>query len=246
MKKTVLLSRRMQAAADLVSEGSRVCDVGCDHGYVSIYLIQSGKSPGVLAMDINEGPLLRAKEHVRKYHVEDYITLRLSDGLCAYRKGEADTLLCAGMGGRLMMEILEKDRDKTGDFGELVLQPQSEIPLFRKFLRENGYIFIEETMILEEGKFYPLMKVRKSPQAEENLSEKDGQERISLEDMLGPLLLRERNPVLYQFVRREISLKREILSHIEDRAGKEARCGRRQELERELGLLKKAEALLTG
>ena len=75
MEKIVELSRRMQAAADMVSSGNRVCDVGCDHGYVSIYLVQSGKSPSALAMDVNQGPLLRAKEHVRRYGVEPYITL---------------------------------------------------------------------------------------------------------------------------------------------------------------------------
>ena len=121
MEKIVELSRRMQAAADMVSSGNRVCDVGCDHGYVSIYLVQSDKSPSALAMDVNQGPLLRAKEHVRRYGVEPYITLRLSDGLSAYRKGEADSLICAGMGGRLLWKILTREPDKTADFKELIL-----------------------------------------------------------------------------------------------------------------------------
>ena len=90
----------MQAVADLVTAGNRVCDVGCDHGYISIYLVQSRKAPCVLAMDVNRGPLQRASEHVKAAGLEKYITLRLSDGLLAFRKGEADTLVCAGMGGR--------------------------------------------------------------------------------------------------------------------------------------------------
>lgn len=245
MKGIVSLSRRMQAAADLISPGNRVCDVGCDHGYVSIYLAGSGKAPRVLAMDVNEGPLLRAKAHVRKYHMEDYITLRLSDGLCSYRAGEADSLLCAGMGGRLMSEILGRDWEKTSDFKELVLQPQSEIPLFRKFLRENGYRFVEETMVLEDGKFYPMMKVERR----ENLPARDmGQVRgenhdILLQDMLGPLLLERKDPVLLQFVNKEIRGKREILDRLD---GGEAHRGRRRELIWELGLLKKGEDLLKG
>lgn len=259
MSKTVELTRRMQAAADLISPGSRVCDVGCDHGYVSIYLVQTKKSPHVLAMDVNKGPLLRAKENVEKYGVRDYITLRLSDGLTAYRTGEADTLLCAGMGGRLMMNILEKDLSKTFDFRELVLQPQSEVPLFRKFLREKGYIFIKEDMILEEGKFYPLMKVMRDESGsdgnvcgkagsaegkEKGGGENSGEiEAYQLQDMLGPLLLKDKHPVLLQFIQKEIRLKQDILDRLEGQETGSKSRSRRQELLSELALFRKAETL---
>lgn len=235
MGRIVELSRRMQAVADMVSAGSRVCDVGCDHGYVSIYLLQTQRAPGALAMDINQGPLSKAKEHVRKYEVEDYITLRLSDGLSAYHKGEADTLLCAGMGGRLLMNILSKDLDKTADFKELVLQPQSEIPLFRKFLREKGYIFLKEDMILEEGKFYPVMKVTKG----EGSSGKE--EKIqAMEDFLGPLLIQQRHPVLLQFIKKEISIRQEIMKKLEQQKPGDRTMLRREELWQELQFLQRA------
>lgn len=240
MKRTVALSRRMQAAADMVSKGNRVCDVGCDHGYVSIWLLQSGKVPSALAMDVNDGPLQRAAEHVRRYGVEKYITLRLSDGLSAYRIGEADTLICAGMGGRLLMDILTREPDKTKDFKELVLQPQSEVPLFRKFLREKGYIFLEEDMILEEGKFYPLMKVKLSEsgglRAEVKREEK-------MEDLLGPLLLKKRHPVLFAFIKKEISVKEKILDRLKMQEANDRNEERKRELQKELTLLKEAEAL---
>lgn len=240
MGKTVGLTRRMQAAADMVSPGSRVCDVGCDHGYVSIYLVQTKKAPHVLAMDVNKGPLLRAKEHVEKYHVEDYITLRLSDGLTAYEKGEAESLICAGMGGRLMMNILEKDWSKTFDFRELILQPQSEIPLFRKFLREKGYLFIKEDMILEEGKFYPLMKVVRGGSG---AAESGQDELFQLRDMLGPLLLKEKHPVLLQFIQKEINLKQKILDKLESQEAGGKSSDRKKELLLELSLFRKAETL---
>ena len=116
MAENIILSARMQAVADMVKIGNRVCDVGCDHGYVSIYLVQRGIAPGVLAMDINKGPLQRAKIHVAQADLSEYITLRISDGLDKYQSGEAQTLICAGMGGRLMQKILEKEPEKTKSF----------------------------------------------------------------------------------------------------------------------------------
>ena len=234
MKKEVELSRRMQAVADIVSKGNRVCDVGCDHGYVSIYLIQSRKAPSVLAMDVNKGPLMRAKEHVQQYQLEEYITLRLSDGLGAYRIGEAQTLLCAGMGGRLLRNILSKEPEKTASFQELILQPQSEIGLFRKFLREEGYLFLAENMILEDGKFYPMMKVRRQKEGEsvENVSSMQ----LLLEDMFGPLLLKERNPVLLQFIEQELAAKITILDGLQSQERTKKIQKREQELEEEIKL----------
>lgn len=236
MKKQIELSARMQAAAHMVTPGNRVCDVGCDHGYVSIYLVQSGRSPYVLAMDVNKGPLQRGKAHVEQFGVKDYITLRLSDGLSAYEKGEADTFLAAGMGGRLLMDILRREPEKTADFKELVLQPQSEIPLFRKFLREQGYRITEENMILEDGKFYPMMKAMPA--------QKETREQVhEMEDLLGPLLLQEKNPVLYRFICQEIRVKEGILKDLSGQRSSGKIESRREALSKELFLLKKARAL---
>lgn len=236
------LSRRLQAVADLVSPGKRVCDVGCDHGYVSIYLVESGKADAVLAMDVNRGPLERARINVEKHDLTGYITLRLSNGLDAYRAGEAQSLVIAGMGGRLMQSILTKDKQKTEDFEELILQPQSELALFRKFLRKEGYTFVQEDMILEGGKFYPMMKVQKNPA----VSQQDGLPNgitQELADIFGPCLLAQRNPVLYEYIFRQ---KEDILRLIHAMKGMEEseRCRkRREELKAELYLLTQAESL---
>lgn len=160
MGNEVVLSARMRALTDMVTAGNRVCDVGCDHGWVSIYLVQQGISPRVLAMDVRQGPLSRAQEHIRQRGLEEYIETRLSDGVMALETGEADTLICAGMGGRLMRRILEEGREKLETMEELILQPQSEIPAFRAFLRQADYVTLAENMVYEDGKYYPLMKVR--------------------------------------------------------------------------------------
>lgn len=237
MSRQVELSKRMQAVADMVTVGNRVCDVGCDHGYVSIYLVQAGISPRVLAMDVNKGPLKRAEEHVKAYEKEAYIELRLSDGLCAYKNGEADSLLCAGMGGRLLMKILEREPDKTESFRELILQPQSELKLFRKFLREKGYSILAENMILEDGKFYPMMKV--SPKSMGTGTEIQDEDTESM-DLLGPYLLQNQNPVLLAYIRQEIQVKEGILEGLKKQEQKEKLLLRRQEIEKELVLLKNA------
>lgn len=231
MNRQVILSARMQAVADLVTAGNRVCDVGCDHGYISIYLVQSRKAPCVLAMDVNEGPLQRASEHVEAAGLEKYITLRLSDGLLAFRKGEADALVCAGMGGRLMQRILEREPDKTYSFQELILQPQSEVSAFRRFLEKMGYSIAEEDMILEEGKFYPVMKAVR------------GKTELPMTEMqarFGPVLLEKKHPVLMKFLKKEwnscLGIRAELL-HAEKGSRMEER---RKELERDMEYLRQA------
>ena len=205
--KPVELSQRLQAVADMVSVGNRVCDVGCDHGFVSIYLVEQGISPGVLAMDVRKGPLSAATEHVSERGLTSCIETRLSDGLHNYNIGEADTLVCAGMGGRLMQRILSDERDKTDSFQEMVLQPQSDLEDFRWFLYQQGYHIAEENMIEEDGKFYPLMLVKKS---EQTAPEPD---RIACR--YGPLLLQNQSQVLLRFLKRQERIYGEILESLQ-------------------------------
>ncbi len=91
------LSKRMDRLASMVTEGSSLADVGTDHGYIPIALVQTGKVSRAIAMDINKGPLERAALHIREQHLEDRITTRLSDGMTALKEGEADTVLIAGI-----------------------------------------------------------------------------------------------------------------------------------------------------
>ena len=137
-----------------------VADVGCDHGYVSIYLVQKGIAETAIAMDVRKGPLSMAENNVREYGLEEKIDLRLSDGLSLLNKDEVDALVIAGMGGKLMISILEKKDIRELGIKTAILQPQSDIPEFRQFLRDKGYLIENEKIVFEDGKYYFPMRVK--------------------------------------------------------------------------------------
>ena len=224
------LSDRLLAVASMVTAGSVVCDVGCDHGYVPIYLVNSHVCPRVIAMDVNEGPLKHAEEHIREAGLLPYIDIRLSDGVTALQPGEADCVILAGMGGRLMERILYEGRQCVAGIKEVILQPQSEIASFRKFLREQGYRLISENMIFEDGKYYPMMKV--VPGAVQSMTpgnKPDTETELwqQVYDRYGFLLLQEKHPVHHQYLLGEESHNREIMEQLKARQTSVGTDGRR-------------------
>lgn len=196
----VKISNRLTTAAALVTQGYTLADVGTDHGYIPIYLLQQKKIPSAIAMDINEGPLERAKEHIALYGLQAYIQTRLSDGVAALKPGEVEAVLIAGMGGGLVMHILKDGEKVCQSAKELILQPQSEIEHVREFLREKGYTILAEDMVYEDGKFYPMMKVQYQG---ENENAQKASEVLKLSDLYGGLLLQNRHPVLKTFLEKE-------------------------------------------
>lgn len=201
------LSLRLCAIADMVTEGNKLVDVGCDHGYLPVYLLLNKKIPSAVAVDVRKGPLSRAEEHISQYGLEAYIETRLSDGLSAVKPGEGDTLVIAGMGGPLMERILTEGKEVRETFREMILQPQSDIPHFRHFIRKEGWEIVKEEMILEDGKFYPIMKVL--------LVKKENMEKWTKEEeMFGKHLLAGKHPVLKQYLERELRIRNEILERL--------------------------------
>lgn len=180
-------------SASMVTTGSRVADIGCDHAHTGIWLIQNGIASKVIAMDVRKGPLEKARENLKLYGLEGTIETRLSDGLEKLNEGEADTVIIAGMGGTLTVEILKKGLEKIAAARELILQPQSDIGMVRRFLRENGFSIIQEKMCKEDGKFYNSMRAVSGikPGADEM---------FQVYDEFGELLLKSKDPILKELL----------------------------------------------
>lgn len=221
MEKLIALSKRMEAVAGLIFAGGVLADVGTDHGYIPIALVQRNKITGAIAMDLRAGPLDRAKKHIAEYGLEERIETRLSDGVAALAPGEADSIAVAGMGGELVMRILNDGDAVCRSAEELILQPQSELAEVRKYLAGKGYCIRQEDMVLDEGKYYPMMRVVPGHACE--LSE--------TEALYGPILLAGKNPVLFAFLQKEERHFAELLTHLREQPSSPKLDGRIGQLE---------------
>ena len=190
------LSIRMQAVADMVTPGGRIADIGTDHGYVPIYLVEQKKTDHAIAMDVRKGPLARAGENIVRFGCSDRIETRLSDGLAMLKPGEADTVIIAGM-------------DKV-----------------RQFLHQHGFQIVQEKMLIDEGKYYVVMRVL------------HGEERIytEAEDIYGRFLINEKHPVLKEYLEKQKAVKEKLLLALKDKTSEKSH-ERQQELLHELQII---------
>ena len=203
------LSKRLQSLADMVTKGRTVADVGCDHAYVSIYLIEQHIAGKVIAMDINKGPLQKARENIENHHLSASINTRLSDGLQKLNPGEVDAILIAGMGGALTVNILSAREDVVDQAKELILSPHSEVFLVREYLRNHGFTIVFENMIKEDGKYYMMLKALRSEKEKDITNHVDAFKQ-SLFDQYGEYLLEHKNPVLNEYLHVELTKRTSI------------------------------------
>lgn len=196
MEKQFQLAKRLETIIERMPTSGCLADVGCDHAYVAIEAVRRGRAARALACDVRKGPLQQAAEHILCAGLAGKIETRLSDGLEQVAPGEADTVVVAGMGGPLMERILQ---GRLGDFAHFVLSPQSEIPHFRRFLLAEGMQIDEETMLIDEGKYYVILNV--SQRADAAFSDSMY---VTEEDFLyGGCLLHRLDPVLKSFLEKE-------------------------------------------
>ena len=198
MKKRKRIPKRMLAIANLVDNSKILADVGCDHAYISINLLEKGKVERIIASDLREGPLNIARDNIRLYGFEDRIETRLCAGLCDYEAGEADTILISGMGGMLVKEILSESIDVVKRADTLILEPQSDLRVVRAYLKDIGFEIIDEDMLSEGGKYYQIMKAVKSKERMEVCDDIGAM----AENEFGPILIKKKHPVLLEFLKK--------------------------------------------
>ncbi|SFA79722.1 tRNA (adenine22-N1)-methyltransferase [Acetitomaculum ruminis DSM 5522] len=189
------LSLRMNMSASLIKRGSILADIGTDHAYVPIFVVKENICNKAYAMDINKGPLLKAKENIHKYLLDEKIETRLSNGLEKLSKDEADCILIGGMGGELIISILENGKDviNNGIDKEIIIQPQSDLKEVRSYLLKNGYEIMDEKACIDEGKYYFSIKFR--PDKRDN-ADSYTEEELSY----GKILLDKRDNTLKEYL----------------------------------------------
>ncbi len=206
----MILSERLKTVAAAVTSGHRVADIGTDHGYVPVYLVKNNICPAAFAMDINAGPLARARAHIRQEGLEKQIAVRQSDGLKELHPDEVDSIVIAGMGAELICRILKGSPEFMDSGKELILQPQSEWFKVRHFLIDHHYGIMQEWFLKEEGKYYLVIKALRN----ESLHiPKDSQSEIYYR--YGWDLIRKQDPVLTEYLEKEYSKRQEILKKME-------------------------------
>ena len=154
------LSIRLKAIASMIEKCDSVIDVGTDHGYIPIYLVQKGIIRRAIASDINKGPVEKAKKNIIHNNACNQISCRLGSGLSTVKAGEAQVAIIAGMGGNLIRDILESDMDIVKQLKYMVLQPVQNAEVLREYLYKTGYNFIDEDICYDDGKFYEIIKVK--------------------------------------------------------------------------------------
>lgn len=211
----ISLSHRLSAVAAMVSPGDRVVDIGTDHAYIPMYLVEQGVKKHAIAGDVNKGPLTIAAKHIEANSLSDCISTCLSNGLDKLDIESYDSIVIAGMGGLLIKSILANDLSKSKVAKELVLQPQSEIRELRSFLYENGFVIVNEDAVYEDGKYYFIMKALLRERYLEQLDRctaPNGQPAGQLyelnSDMLefGPVLLNKKHPVLKAYIEKQLEI----------------------------------------
>ena len=150
----IKINDRLLTAVPFVRNGKRFADIGTDHAYLPIYLVNEGIVNFAIAADINQGPLDKAQENISKYGFEESIKTVLCDGLAKINPDSVDDIAIFGMGGELIVKIIDeaawlKDGDKR-----LIVQPMTHPEKLREYLARNGFFILGETISFDRGKIY--------------------------------------------------------------------------------------------
>ncbi|PKM56629.1 MAG: hypothetical protein CVU98_10255 [Firmicutes bacterium HGW-Firmicutes-3] len=197
-----MLSNRLQAIAKLVPYNSIVADIGTDHGYLPIALVKTQQVTKAYAMDINEGPLLKARENIRSYGLDKQVIPLKSPGI-EYLPEDVNVVVIAGMGGILISNILETSKLKLATIEALILSPHLDVPYVRRTVHALGFKIAEEKMVMDQKKYYSILKCE---QGNENYCE--------LEYEYGKKLMEDGTPIFLAYLDSEKSKLEKVINRL--------------------------------
>ena len=205
------LTDRLLKIASLVSKGKKIADIGTDHGYIPVYLLNKGTIPFAILADVNKGPLENARKEVRHNNLTDKTDLRLGSGIEVLKKDEVDEIIIAGMGGILISELLEANKEVAHSVDKLILQPMQAQEELRKYLLGNGYEIVNEVLVKEDFRIYEIIETKYT-----------GKNTI-LEDEIyfevSKKLIENNDPLLKEFIDKKIYKYNSIIKKLEGKNG---------------------------
>ncbi len=205
MQHNIKLSKRLQAIYDLVPQSNVLADIGSDHAFLPIALVLNGKVTRAYASEVNEGPYEATVKNIEKHGVSNYVSAVLSDGISELEK-DVNTISICGMGGSLIVDILDKDIEKLEHVSTLILQPNNNEETVRIWLMNNGFEIYEEKLIEEDNRYYEIIKAVK------------GKANYSKEELyFGPVLLKEKNDVFLKKWTNHKEYLNKVIENINDK-----------------------------
>lgn len=205
------LTDRLLKIASLVSEGKKVADIGTDHGYIPVYLLNKEYIDFAILADVNKGPLENARKEVRHNNLLDKVDLRLGSGIEVLEANEVDEVIIAGMGGILISELLEAKQEVAHSVDKLILQPMQAQDELRRYLLNNGYEILDEVLVKEDFRIYEIVVTKytgKNTIVEDEIYYEVGKKLIENKDLL-----------LNEFIDKKIFKYKSILEKIDGKTG---------------------------
>ena len=234
------LDKRLQAVASLVPRGSRFADIGTDHAYLPVWLLEQGVIASAVAGDIAAGPCQAARTTVAMHGAAGSIAVRQGSGLAVLSPGEADCIAICGMGGSTIISILTADMAVAKGAQRLLLQPMAGAAALRRWLVAQGWCITREALVDDEPHFYEIICAERAEKCAAGASDAGEQCYSEVEYLVGPALLRDGHPLLAKQIARQQASLHELLTNMarSERAKASAKYQEAQKLLQALEALK--------
>ncbi len=198
------LTPRLKIIANSIEKCKCLADIGSDHAYLPIYLVNNKKAEKAIATDINMGPANISKKRIQKYGLQDFIDIRVGFGLKVLENNESDVLIISGMGGLLIIDIIKESLEIAKSAKHIILQPMRDSYLLRKWLVGSGFNITDVEMVKEGSKFYEVIWAKPD----------DSVDKLQIINYIDDKLLRKKSPVLMDYINSKISEYETIIDKV--------------------------------